>query len=39
MHSDSWFFFGHGLFGLLWWIVIIAIIVWLIKTLGTGGDD
>ena len=38
IHSDGWFFFGHGLFGLLWCVVIIAIIVLVIKTLGTGGD-
>lgn len=38
MHSNEWFFFGHGLFGLLWWVVIIAVVVWAIKTIGSGGD-
>jgi len=38
MHSNEWFFFGHGFFGLLWWVVIIAVVVWVVKTIGSGGD-
>jgi hypothetical protein len=38
MHGDGWFFTGHGFFGLFWWVIIIALIVWLIKVFGSDKD-
>jgi len=30
-HGGWWFFGGHGLFGVLIWIVILLAVVWLVK--------
>jgi hypothetical protein len=36
MHGEGfggggWWFFGHGIFGILIWIILILAIVWLVK--------